>query len=215
MQKILVVLLLDAVLMLVPACECGKASDRLIAAPTETEVPIVHVEPELQALAPDEVICVTNPVTATVTVPAMKYYDVPLDEELQEYTQCVAGNYGIEYELVLAVIMTESSCKLDAIGDGGLAIGLMQVQPQWWQELIDYWKLDVYQTEDNVRLGVMILSECLLENDGDVKRALKQYNSGNPDYPSDEYYNKVMEHMNNLQEVNYGNTRTNAFGEGR
>lgn len=197
MLKIFIVLLLSAVLVLTPACECnGSVELHSAAVHTEITVPLIQEQQVTDNMIETE--SKSHPAAA----PIMKYYTVPLDADMQEYIHRVAGNYGIEYKLVLAVIMTESSGNPDAIGDGGQAIGLMQIQPRWWQELIDYWKLDIYQPEDNVRLGVMILSECLLENGGDVRRALKQYNSGNPDYSSDTYYEKVMEHMNKLQEVN-------------
>ena len=133
-------------------------------------------------------------------------YDIPLQEELQHGVRALADKYELSYELVLAVIMTESSGRADTVGDGGDSIGLMQIQPKWYGELIAETGLSVDKPIENVELGILILSAFMDENDGSLDRALKQYNSGTPDYPGNEYIEKVYEWLDYFEE---------AAGDGR
>lgn len=95
--------------------------------------------------------------------------------------------------------MTESSGKTDAVGDGGASVGLMQIQPKWYSELIAETGLSVDKPIENVELGIRILLGFIEENEGSLDRALKQYNSGNPDYEGNEYIEQVNEWLDYFQ----------------
>ena len=142
---------------------------------TESEKMITENEEPLTEVAPEQL------------------YDIPLSAELQHSVCGLAEKYELPRELVLAVIMTESSGRPDLTGDGGDAIGLMQIQPKWYGELISETGLSVDEPVENVELGILILLGFLKENDGNLDRALKQYNSGNPDYEGNEYIERVHE----------------------
>lgn len=130
--------------------------------------------------------------TEAVTEPQFVGYDfIPLSTELQVHIFTLCEKYGIDYEIILAVMLTESGYKVDAVGDGGDSIGLMQVQPKWWQGLADEHGLNIYDPKDNAEVGIIILTNALKDNAGDLSRALKQYNAGYPDYPGNEYINRV------------------------
>ena len=129
----------------------------------------------------------------TEVAPVQLLYDIPLSAELQQDIRKLAKRYEVSYELVLAVIMTESSGKADAVGDGGASVGLMQIQPKWYGELITESGLSVDKPIENVELGIRILLGFIEENEGSLDRALKQYNSGNPDYEGNEYIERVYE----------------------
>ena len=62
------------------------------------------------------------------------YYDIPLDEDLQDYILEVCHNYGVNHLIVLGMIEKESAFGPNVICDNGEAFGLMQVQPKWHQE---------------------------------------------------------------------------------
>lgn len=132
-------------------------------------------------------------------VAPVQLYDIPLSAELQQDIRELAERYEVSYELVLAVIMTESSGKADAVGDGGASVGLMQIQPKWYSELIAETGLSVDKPIENVELGIRILLGFTEENDGSLDKALKQYNSGNPDYEGNEYIERVYEWLDYFQ----------------
>ena len=137
----------------------------------------------------------------TPVAPVQPIYDIPLSAELQHDIRELAEHYEISLELVLAVIMTESSGRTDTVGDGGASVGLMQIQPRWYGELIAETGLSVDKPVENVELGIMILLGFIDENDGSLDRALKQYNSGNPDYEGNEYIEQVYEWLNYFEEA--------------
>lgn len=124
-------------------------------------------------------------------MPEFKAYDfISLSAELQGVIYAACVDYEIAYDLILAVIKTESEFDVAAIGDSGHAYGLMQIQPRWWDKLAADKGLPDYRTdaEQNAELGIAILSLLLTENDGDLDKALIAYNGG-ADYPKRVYAN--------------------------
>ena len=133
----------------------------------------------------------TEPVTEAPTeAPYAGYEFIPLDADIQVQIFTLCEQYEIAYELVLAVIKTESEFQF-VTGDGGKSIGYMQIQPRWWQATADAHGLDISNPVDNVHLGIIILTKLLDLNNGSLDKALKQYNSGDPNYPGNEYISKV------------------------
>ena len=157
--------------------------------------PLGHENDTLQAAMVTE-----NEELLTEVAPE-QLYDIPISAELQQDIRELAGRYEVSYELVLAVIMTESSGKTDAVGDGGASVGLMQIQPKWYEKLISETGLSVDKPIENVELGIMILLGFMEENEGSLDRALKQYNSGNPDYERNEYIEQVYEWITFFEEA--------------
>lgn len=151
----------------------------------------------------DTVCTETQPVTEcqTQVAPEQHIYEIPLAPELQNSVRELADKYELSYELVLAVIMTESSGRADTVGDGGASIGLMQIQPKWYGELIAETGLSVDKPVENVELGIRILLGFIEENNGSLDKALKQYNSGNPDFPDNGYIEKVYEWLDYFEEA--------------
>lgn len=192
---------------------------RIMAEPQPYIMPVESISYEIETL-PHEIetlpasfepperesdtVCIeTQPVTEcqTQVAPEQHIYDIPLSPELQNSVRELADKYELSYELVLAVIMTESSGRADTVGDGGDSVGLMQIQPKWYGELIAETGLSVDKPVDNVELGIKILLGFIEENNGSLDRALKQYNSGTPDYPGNEYIEKVYEWLDYFEEA--------------
>lgn len=88
------------------------------------------------------------------------FEDVPLDAELQRYIIEKAHDANIAPEVVMAIIWRESSFNPMAVGDGGLAVGLMQIQPKWYRdEMFELGITDVSDPYQNVKLGIRILED--------------------------------------------------------
>jgi soluble lytic murein transglycosylase len=103
-----------------------------------------------------------------------------------EYAQIVRGhaeNYGLEPELLAAVIYTESKFDAGARSDSG-AIGLMQLLPETARGIAQRTGGNAFRTEDlydpeiNVRYGAWYLRHLLQKYDGDLRKALAAYNGG-------------------------------------
>lgn len=105
-------------------------------------------------------------------------YPVPLDTELQAHIVHVCDAYNVDPVLVLAVIEKESTYDAGAIGDDGDSCGLMQINAQYHGERME--ELGVTKLLNpycNVLVGIDYLAE-LLEEYGDVHKALMCYNAG-------------------------------------
>lgn len=115
-----------------------------------------------------------------------RYFDVPLDLELQDHIVTVCEEYQVDPSIIVAMIERESTFRTDAIGDSGNSLGLMQIQPRWHKERMDRLGcddlLDPYQ---NVMVGIDYISE-LIEMGRGMSWALMAYNGG----PS--YANKMV-----------------------
>ena len=110
--------------------------------------------------------------------PERVYYDVPLSEDLQDHIFNICDEKGIEYQVAMALIHTESRFDATCVGDSGNSLGLMQIQPRWHYERMERLGcddlLDPYQ---NVTVGLDLFSD-LLEEYGEVEYALMAYNGG-------------------------------------
>ena len=177
---------LVAIPIIIAKIKLANATDPTVRPVTEAEVEsiIAHYnEPET----------VTEIETVEINLigsTRFEYDFIPLDRELQEEIITICTEHEIAYDLILAVMKTESEFTW-VTGDNGDSIGYMQIQPQWWTHIADFHGLDLYKPLDNVHAGIIILDNMLESNGGALDKALKQYNSGNPDYPGNEYTSKV------------------------
>ena len=144
----------------------------IIDEPVETTTaPIVTTE------AP-EVEVTTEATTEAEPVPEVVYYDVPLDHDLQDFIRARCGEYGVEMELILAMIETESSFRADAYSKTN-DVGLMQINKcnhEWLREELGI--TDFTDPRQNVLAGVHIIAGHLDKTDGDKHLALMRYNCG-------------------------------------
>lgn len=105
-------------------------------------------------------------------------YDIPLDDELQDYIIETSEERGIDPAIIIAMIKRESQFDIDVIGDKGKAFGLMQIHPRWHSDRME--KLGVTDLLDpyqNVTVGIDIMAE-LLDGGESVEWALMAYNGG-------------------------------------
>lgn len=136
-------------------------------------------------------------------------YPVPLDAALQAHIVSKSGEYGIDPAIIFAMIDLESKYNINAVGDGGKSIGLMQIQPRWHKERMErLGASDLADPYQNVTVGIDYLAE-LLEKYGDMEMALVGYNAG-PTGAKKQYFDRgvysskysmeVMENSDKLRE---------------
>ena len=111
------------------------------------------------------------------------------------YIEALCWEYGVDYEMVKAVIQTESDWNHRAVSTSG-AIGLMQVLPSTAKSEFDTPKQDLFDPYVNVTVGIKYLSE-LNERFDDMESTLTAYSHGptatkkySPTYVSNNFYVK-------------------------
>lgn len=78
----------------------------------------------------------------------------------QIYTYIVCENYGVDYEMVFALIERESECRWNASGDGGTSWGYMQIAKKWHAERMERLNCtDLTNPYQNVTVGIDYLKE--------------------------------------------------------
>ena len=123
--------------------------------------------------------------------------------ELSPYIREVARTYGLNPDLIHAVILAESAYQRHARSPKG-AMGLMQLMPQTARRL---GVSDPWDPEQNIRGGAAYLKWLLDRYEGDVELAVAAYNAGEgavdrygraiPPYKETiTYVKKVKEFMN-------------------
>lgn len=94
----------------------------------------------------------------------------PFDDIIRE----AAATYGVDVDLLRAVIQTESQFDPKAVSGAG-AKGLMQIMPILAKELK---VTNVFDPRENVFAGTRYLSQLLDRHEGNVSLALASYNAG-------------------------------------
>lgn len=146
--------------------------------PQTTESPVytcIEFPEETSASIPE------TPTEAPIeTIPTVegKILDVPLDYEIQLYTHTICDEYGIPFELAMAVMYVESGFDSNAISAHG-DYGLMQVSSvnHGWLSA-ELGLSDFLDARQNIRAGVHILAQKIRESDGEFTTALMKYNRG-------------------------------------
>lgn len=98
----------------------------------------------------------------------------PLPEGVAATAQRIAKEESVDPELVQAVIWQESRGNSNAVSRAG-ARGLMQIMPATAKEM---GVTDVFDPEQNIRVGTKYLKKTLDTFDGDERLALMAYNWG-------------------------------------
>lgn len=101
--------------------------------------------------------------------PMEKCDNIPLSEELQNFTQVEAERNGVPYPLVLAVMEQESRFDLEA--DSGDSFGVMQINECHGPRDI------IIQPRENIQIGCWLLGYLYREY-GNWHKALVAYNCG-------------------------------------
>lgn len=155
---------------------------------TYTEETIHETETETETEAITETEVQTEAVTEAVAEPAETrylnvspgdgYLDVPMERDVQDAVRLISAEYGIPFELTMAVCYVESGFDPYAVSSHGDS-GLMQIAPvnHGWLAS-DLGITDLFDSVQNVRAGVHILADKIAGSGGDYTVALMKYNRG-------------------------------------
>lgn len=135
-----------------------------------------------------------------------RFFDVPLDEDLQTYIFELSEDIGIDPAIVIAIIEKESNYDASAVGDHGRSLGLMQIQLRWHTaRMAELGCDDLLDARQNVCVGIDILAD-LLEEGESIEWVLMAYNGGQvyadrlaSEGRVSEYAAKVIEMANELE----------------
>ena len=137
---------------------------------------------------PEVVRTKTETIVRMVDVPRVsENYDVQVEEiksslnksklkHILIYIEALCWEYGVDYEMVKAVIQTESDWNHKAVSTSG-AIGLMQILPSTAMSEFQTPKQDLFDPYVNVTVGIKYLSQ-LNEHFDDLESTLTAYSHG-------------------------------------
>lgn len=138
----------------------------------EEEVAIEEVESEEVTIEEVEVDAVTEPEEEEV-----KFFNVPLSEDLQMHIFRECEKYNIAPEIIIAMIEKESYYDANEVSSHD-ARGLMQVMPKWHKERMKRLGCtDLFDPYQNVTVGIDYVAE-LKEKNADLYWVLMAYNMG-------------------------------------
>lgn len=101
-----------------------------------------------------------------------------MPEKMQIYTYIICKQYGVRYELVLALIERESGYQFDRVGDDGHSVGYMQVFENHHKDRMQKLNCtDLKNPYQNILVGVDYLAS-LIDKYGTQQDALTAYNYG-------------------------------------
>lgn len=161
--------------------------------------------------------------TAALVIPTVdtnfKTYNVKLPVDQQQYLYSVCQKYGVQYELMLAIMYQESTFNPNAIG-GGNSYGLCQVHISNLSML--QYRLgitDLLDPYDNIKAGVYMYSiymNAALRASSDTRiqevYALNSYNMGEANYLSTCYNNGIIDRYYSNSVISLRNRLINNGG---
>lgn len=163
-KQSMVLILIIALLMVAGAVMNDEATEPAITEPTP-------------AAARQWTSTTPEPASMPDKEPKTRYYDIPLADELQEYTFILCAENNLDYEMVLAVMERESDYREKVISKTN-DYGLMQINRinhEWLQEELGI--NDFLGAEQNIRAGIHILAG-LSEKYDDPHKVLMAYKFG-------------------------------------
>lgn len=141
-----------------------------VPAPPAAPEPIDAGTPHPAVLTPR----VAETPMATAVDPEAAHSPAAGDQSLEAIIREAAARYGLEVDLLAAVIAVESGYRSDAISPKG-AQGLMQLMPATAKDLA---VVNPFNPRENVFAGARYLRELLDKNGDQYWRALAAYNAG-------------------------------------
>ena len=187
-----------------------KITKYLVKYSGETEIYKVALNSDTKTAAQNKVIEVgtkLSPVisrTAPLVIPTVdsgfKSYNIKLPVDQQQYAYSMCQNYGVQYELLLAIMYKESGYNPNSVG-GGNSYGLCQIHISNHANLRNRLGISNFlDPYDNIKAGAYMLSIYMNSGrkaSGDPATievyALNSYNMGEGNYYSSCYSQGIVD----------------------
>ena len=117
---------------------------------------------------------IANKLEASTETENIKLSDKNSTIEIERAIESSAKKYGVDADLIRAIIKTESNFNPNVVSSAG-AKGLMQLMPENCKE---YGVVDPFDIEENIDAGTRHIKEYIDKYDGDVQMGLMAYNGG-------------------------------------
>lgn len=172
----------------------------------ESEEITTEPQPEI---APEEIPTVQEPTeepeSTELPIEEVKYFDVRLSHELQDFIFAECEKHNIAPAIIIAMIERESSFRAHVVGDNGTSFGLMQIKEKYQKERMKRLGCtDLLNPFENVKVGIDIVAE-LKEKKADLYWVLMAYNGGqsyaNKRYKSGKISNYALEVVERAEEL--------------
>ena len=113
--------------------------------------------------------------------------------------------YNLDPKILKAIAITESNLKQTSVGDNGLSRGLMQIYNPTWKYLHNEKKItykwdDMFEPGKNIHTGSLILKGFLQRHNGNLYRAIINYNGHHGKYTKGgvKYLETVLKNYNKI-----------------
>ena len=181
----------ELVSVVVLAEEPRPAAKMDIPSQTESETP-PEISHETQSLKTNEFYYYSS-----FEVDGVKYYPGEMTQEEQLHTFNMCQKYGLEYEIVLALIGAESRWLKDSVSTSG-CIGYGQISYRVHKETMKNQGLDVYNSLDNIEYTCFLLAGKMSVY-SDYHMALMAYKNGNEG--ANQYFKKGIYESNYSRQI--------------
>lgn len=103
--------------------------------------------------------------------------ELPLDPEMQIYMYELCEENNLSFAFAAMVMESETNFNPAAVGDDGESVGYFQINRINWERMATEYGLDVHDPKDNIKCGVVMLTE-LFEKYEDPYMVLLAYKCG-------------------------------------
>ena len=197
---IMILLCLFSVRMVLQVNECKSELIEVKQTVEEISIQQNAINERIKALEISEGNYTTQPDKAPYS------RDIPLSDELQQFTYETAKKYGVNYDLMLAIMQTESQYQ-NVVSDNGEDIGLCQINAcnaEWLYE--EHGIYNLMDERQNIEACAIILDKLQGQFDNEshvvmaynlgASKAEKYIKSGR----ITEYTEKVYENLEEIKE---------------
>lgn len=108
-----------------------------------------------------------------------------------------ADEHDLDFRVLIAIVKVESGFRLNARSPS--SVGLAQINLKWHRDKFNRHPLNPME---NVRVGAVVLNECLIRNQGRLSKAFRCYNGLGAGQDKD-YVTKVQKALSEIRRLSF------------